>query len=139
MWQSLEEAGVRVTPQRLAICEVILSSKEHPTADQIYEEVKKKYPAISLATVYQTSHLLSKIGLVWKVEFSDGISRFDPDPSLHIHVVCLKCRKVEDYRSESVNRLWAELVKELGFKPLGQRIDIYTYCKECSAAKHNIK
>ncbi|MEM2454725.1 MAG: transcriptional repressor [Candidatus Bathyarchaeia archaeon] len=87
---------------------------------------------MSLDTVYQTLHLLSKIGLVQEIEFSDGVSRFDPDPSLHIHVVCLKCRKVEDYRSENVNKLWAELIKELGFKPLGQRIDVYTCYNKCS-------
>jgi Fur family peroxide stress response transcriptional regulator len=128
----LRGSGFKVTPQRLAICEIILSSKEHPTADQIYEKVKKRYPAISLATVYQTLHLLSRIGLLQEMGFSNCISRFDPDTSPHINIVCQKCGKIEDCRSESIKRLWAQVIKELGFKPIGQRIDIYTYCNKCA-------
>ncbi|MEM3381670.1 MAG: transcriptional repressor, partial [Candidatus Bathyarchaeia archaeon] len=56
--------GYKVTPQRLVICEFILSTKDHPTADQIHQELKKKYPTMSLATVYQTLHILSEIGLL---------------------------------------------------------------------------
>jgi len=128
----LRKSGFKVTPQRLVICEVILSSKEHPTADQVYEKVKKTHPAISLATVYQTLHLLSQIGLVQEMGFSDCVSRFDPDTSPHINIICRKCGKVEDYRAESVEKLWAQIIKELGFKPIGQRIDIYTYCDKCA-------
>ena len=128
----LRKSGFKVTPQRLVICEVILSSKEHPTADQVYEKVKETHPAISLATVYQTLHLLSQIGLVQEMGFSDCVSRFDPDTSPHINIICRKCGKVEDYRAESVEKLWAQIIKELGFKPIGQRIDIYTYCDKCA-------
>jgi Fur family peroxide stress response transcriptional regulator len=128
----LRKSGFKVTPQRLVICEVILSSKEHPTADQVYEKVKETYPAISLATVYQTLHLLSQIGLVQEMGFSDCVSRFDPDTSPHINIICQKCGKVEDYKAESIEKLWAQIIKELGFKPIGQRIDIYTYCNKCA-------
>ncbi len=128
----LRKSGFKVTPQRLVICEVILSSKEHPTADQVYEKVKKPYPAISLATVYQTLHLLSQIGLVQEMGFSNCVSRFDPDTSPHINIICQKCGKVEDYKAESIDKLWAQIIKELRFKPIGQRIDIYTYCNKCT-------
>jgi len=128
----LRKSGFKVTPQRLAICETILSSKEHPTADQVYEKVKEKYPTISLATVYQTLHLLSQIGLVQEMGFSGCISRFDPNTSPHINIICQKCGRIEDYKTESIDKLWAQIIKELGFKPIGQRIDIYTYCNKCA-------
>ncbi len=131
----LRKSGYKVTPQRLAICEAILSSREHPTADQIYEKVRKKHPTMSLATVYQTLHLLSEIGLLQELGFSNCISRYDPNTSPHINIVCGKCGKIQDYRTESVGKLWTQIVEELGFQPIGQRIDIYRYCDRCAKTK----
>jgi len=131
----LHETGYKVTPQRLAICELILSSKDHPTADQIHQEVKKKHPTMSLATVYQTLHLLSESGLLQELGFSDSISRYDPDTSPHINIICKKCGKIQDYKAESVGRLWSQIVRELGFEPIGQRIDIYRCCDQCQKSE----
>ncbi|MEM4732930.1 MAG: Fur family transcriptional regulator [Candidatus Bathyarchaeia archaeon] len=128
----LRENGAKVTPQRLAICEIILSSKEHPTADQIFEKVKKKHPTISLATVYQTLHLLSQIGMLQELGFSDCVSRYDPDTSFHINVVCPKCGKIKDYKTESIKKFWTQIVRELKFSPIGQRVEVYAYCEKCS-------
>jgi len=128
----LRESGFKVTPQRLAVCKIILTSKDHPTADEIYEKVKKRHPTMSLATVYQTLHLLSEIGLLQELGFSNSISRYEPDTSPHINIVCVKCGKIEDYKAESVEKLWALIVKELGFKPVGQRLDIYRCCDRCA-------
>lgn len=125
----------KVTPQRLAVCEIILSSKEHPTADQIYRKVKNKHPTMSLATVYQTLHLLSEVGLLQELGFSNCISRYDPDTSPHINIVCTKCGKIQDYKTESVEKLWKQIVGELRFKPIGQRIDIYRCCAQCAKAE----
>ncbi|MBS7630967.1 transcriptional repressor [Candidatus Bathyarchaeota archaeon] len=130
--EKLRKSGFKVTPQRLAIFEAILSSREHPTADQVYEKVRETHPTISPATVYQTLHTLSRIGLVQEMGFSDGVSRFDPDTSPHINVICLGCRRIEDYKAESFDKLWAQVIKELGFKPVGQRIDVYTHCDKCT-------
>jgi Fur family peroxide stress response transcriptional regulator len=128
----LRESGAKVTPQRLAICEIILSSKDHPTADQIFEKVKKMHPTISLATVYQTLHLLSQIGMLQELGFSGCISRYDPDTSFHINVVCPKCGKIQDYKAERIERIWTQIIKELEFKPIGQRVEVYVYCDKCS-------
>jgi Fur family peroxide stress response transcriptional regulator len=131
----LRESGCKVTPQRLAVCEIILSSKEHPTADQIHEKVKKKHPTMSLATVYQTLHLLSEIGLLQELGFSNSLSRYDPNTSPHINIVCRKCGKIQDYEAESVRKLWSQIIRELDFEPVGQRIDIYRCCDQCAKAE----
>lgn len=128
----LREEGYKVTPQRLAICELALSSKEHPTADQIHQEIIKKYPTISLATVYQTLHLLSDMGVLQELGFSDKSSRYDSNTAPHINVVCLKCGEIYDYEAKNVRKLWSQIVEDLGFKPIGQRLDVYRYCEKCS-------
>ncbi|MEM2110698.1 MAG: Fur family transcriptional regulator [Candidatus Bathyarchaeia archaeon] len=133
----LRERNIKVTPQRLAICEIILSSKEHPTADQIYEMVREKHPTISLATVYQTLHLLSQIGMLQELGFNNNISRYDPDTSPHINIMCPKCGKIQDYKAENIKRMWNQIIKELGFKPIGQRMDVYAYCDKCLKSREN--
>ena len=87
---------------------------------------------MSLATVYQTLHLLSEIGLLQELGFSNSISRYEPDTSPHVNIVCIKCGQIKDYKAESVGRLWTQMVEELGFKPVGQRIDIYRCCDQCA-------
>jgi Fur family peroxide stress response transcriptional regulator len=127
----LREKGFRVTPQRLAICEFVLSSKEHPTVDQVYQVVQKKHPTISLATVYQTLHLLTEIGMLQELGFSDGISRYDPNNSPHINIVCKNCGKIQDYESESVRKFLSQITAELKRTLIGQHLEIYTYCDQC--------
>jgi Fur family peroxide stress response transcriptional regulator len=131
----LHEKGYKVTQQRLAVFEFINSRDDHPTADQIHKEIKKKYPTMSLATVYQALHLLKEVGLVQELGFNDKSSRYDPNIKPHINIVCLKCGKIYDYETESVKKMWSKIVAELRFKPVGQRLDIYGYCDECSKEK----
>jgi Fur family peroxide stress response transcriptional regulator len=130
--KKLHSKGYKVTPQRLAICKLLLSSKDHPSADQIYQEVKKQYPTISLATVYFTLDLLKDLGLVQELGFSDRSSRYDPNTSPHINVICPKCGKIYDYETASAKKLWSQIVAEMSFTPLRQRLDIYTLCNKCS-------
>jgi len=127
----LREKGFKVTPQRLAICEFVLSSKEHPTVEQTYQGVQKKYPTLSLATVYQTLHLLTRIGMLQELGFSAGFSRYDPDNSPHVNIVCKNCGKIEDYESESVREFLSQITMEVKRKLVGQRLEIYTCCDEC--------
>jgi Fur family peroxide stress response transcriptional regulator len=135
----LREKGFKVTTQRLAICEFVLSSKEHPTVDQIYHEVQKKHPTLSLATVYQTLHLLARIGMLQELGFNNGISRYEPNNLPHINIVCKKCGSIHDYESESVSKFLQQLSKELKITPIGQRFEIYTNCDKCKKRdlKHN--
>jgi len=130
--KKLRSKGYKVTPQRLAICKLLLSSKNHPSADQIYQEVKKLYPTISLATVYCTLDLLKDLGLVQELGFSDRSSKYDPNISPHINIICPRCGKVYDYEAASVKKLWSQIVAEISVTPLRQRLDIYTFCDKCS-------
>jgi len=130
--KKLRSKGYKVTPQRLAICKVLLSVKGYPSADQIYQEVKKLYPTISLATVYFTLDLLKDLGLVQELGFSDRSSSYDPNISPHINIICPRCGKVYDYEAASVKKLWSQIVAETSVMPLRQRLGIYTFCDKCS-------
>jgi len=125
------EKGLKVTSQRLAICNFISSRKDHPTAEQIYQELRNEYPTISLGTIYKTLHLLQELGVIQELGFTEGSVRYDPDMELHINMVCSKCGKISDYKAENVEKLWSAIISDLGFKPIGQRIDIYFECNDC--------
>ncbi|NWG10646.1 transcriptional repressor [Candidatus Bathyarchaeota archaeon] len=128
----LRHSGYKITPQRLEICELILSSQNHPTADQIYQKILRKFPTISLATVYQTLHLLKELGLLQELGFADMSSRYDPNTSPHVNVICPKCGQIYDCEPKRAKELWSQIAAELRFKPVGQRLDVYKYCDKCS-------
>ena len=123
--------GYKVTTQRLAIYKLMLTKKDHPTADQIYQELKTDYPTLSLGTIYKTLHTLKELGLIQELGFNVGGIRYDPDMEIHINLVCSKCGKIEDYKAENVKKLWNAIISNIGVKPTGQRIDIYYECEEC--------
>ena len=125
------EKGHKVTSQRLAICKFILSRKDHPTAEQIYQELRIEYPTISLGTIYKTLNLLKELGLIQELGFKEGSVRYDPDMELHVNMVCSKCGKISDYKAENVEKLWGAIISDLKIKPKGQRIDIYYECDDC--------
>jgi Fe2+ or Zn2+ uptake regulation protein len=125
------EKGYKATSQRIAICKYALSSKDHPTTEKVYMQVKRKHPTLSRATVYHTLHLLTDIGLLQEMELNDGITRYDPKTSPHINIICKNCGTVEDYEAEDVGRFWSHIVDGLGFEPMGQRLDVYRFCDKC--------
>ena len=127
----LKENGLKVTPQRIAICNYILSSKEHPTADAIFNDIKEKYPSISQATVYKTIQLLKELGLIVELNFHNEHSHFDPNVSLHVNIICPKCGKIIDFESEIIAEFYEKLEAEIGGKISGQRFDIYKTCNDC--------
>ncbi len=131
------EKGYKLTSQRLAICKFILSRKDHPTANQIYQALKEEYPTISLGTIYKTLHLLKELGLLQELGFNEGSIRYDPDMELHMNMVCSKCGKIYDYKTENVKNLWDAILSELKIKPEGQRIDIYYECDDCKNINSN--
>lgn len=127
----LKEAGYKLTPQRLAICKLVINSTEHPSAESIYSLLKKEFPTISLATVYKTFHLLNELGLIQQIGIEDGKIRIDPNQKLHINLVCTKCGQITDYHTDSFSQQWAKIIKELAITPAGQLINIYYLCEKC--------
>ena len=90
------ERAVRYSKKRTAVYEVLSSTKSHPTAEWIYEQVKKEYPDISLGTVYRNLAMFKAEGKIITVGVVDGQERFDADTAPHSHFVCRSCFSVLD-------------------------------------------
>lgn len=86
----------RMTNQRLEIISYLQSTKEHPTAEKIYFEIKKKLPKISAGTIYRNLEILERKNLVKRFNFGESRDRFDGDMSAHHHFYCLRCRRIID-------------------------------------------
>lgn len=124
--------GYKATPQRIAICKIVLNSREHPSAQQVYDEVKKIYPTVSLATVYKTLQILGDISLVQELNFSKGQARFDSYMKPHINIICTICGNIEDLDEEITKEIAKKVSSITKFKPSRQRIDVYGACQKCS-------
>ena len=135
----MREWAVRVTPQRLAIAEVVLNSSDHPTVQQIYERVKGHFPSMTLATIYSTLGVLQKSGLIQELPFQKQ-SRYEPNMEPHVNLVCIECENVIDADTDrDVHDVVVGLRKQIAdnsdFEVAWQRVDFYGLCPRCSEAK----
>jgi Fur family transcriptional regulator, peroxide stress response regulator len=131
--EALRSKGYKATPQRIAICRIALNNREHPTAQQIYDQVKKIHPTVSLATVYKTMEVLRDLDLVQELNFPKGQARFDSYMNPHINLICVKCGKITDIDDVAAEEIAKKVAAVTKFKPNGQRIDVYGMCQQCSA------
>jgi Fur family transcriptional regulator, peroxide stress response regulator len=133
--QSLASAGLRMTPQRLAICRLLAASKEHPTAYEIYEQLKPEYPTISLATVYNTLETLVNLGVIQELgSAGDDRVHYDSDTAPHLNFACLSCHRILDLESQYVQELEREVKFRSGYQVLGARLMYYGYCPDCAGS-----
>ena len=128
--EKLKSRGIRLTPQRLAICELIFENDNHPSAEDIFQTVKEAFPTISLATVYKTFNLLKNENLVTEIPFG-SFSRFDPKQEIHINVICPDCNSITDLESDIVTNFFESINKELGGGIVDQQFNIFKKCINC--------
>lgn len=88
--------GLKATPQRIAIFKALEGNRNHPSAESIYEIIRKDYPTVSLTTVYRTLETLVQMGELVQLRMLKGVLNYDPDASHHHHVICTMCKRVED-------------------------------------------
>jgi Fur family transcriptional regulator, peroxide stress response regulator len=122
----------RLTPQRLTIIRILVASEEHPSVDEVYQEVRAQFPTTSLATVYKTIALLKDLDEVLELGFPDGSNRYDGNrPYPHPHAICTKCKKIMDPEISSVDELSEEMKKKTGYTISFHRLDFFGLCPEC--------
>ena len=128
----LKPLGIRLTPQRLAIAEVVVNSADHPTVREIFERVRDFFPYVTLATVYSTLGLLEQAGIVRELPFQK-LSRYDANLSPHANLVCLGCGSVvdADVGQDRVAELERSVSLTGDFRISSQRVDFYGYCDGC--------
>ena len=104
---------------------------EHPTAEQVYDEVKQRYPTLGLSTVYNTLHILRDMDMVNELAFSDS-KRFDPNTRIHINFVCENCGRIIDLIDHELKDIVEQISDKKRFSISGHRLDIYGKCRHCS-------
>ncbi|MBI5676105.1 MAG: transcriptional repressor [Nitrospirae bacterium] len=122
--------GIKLTPQRLAILNYMEGNKSHPSADTIYSAVSKKFPTMSVATVYNTLEALKNKGALQELTIEPGKKRYDPDITSHHHLICTECKDIIDIFKKFKLDLSDSMAN--GFDIKGNHIEFYGICSKCS-------
>ncbi len=128
---TLKGKNFRLTPQRVELVKMIAASEGHPSATALFEQIKKRFPTISQATVYKTLALLKEMNQVLEIDLH-GDSHYDgnrPDP--HPHLVCIKCGRIMDGDYEIDQSALRKLEMASGFQIKSQQINFLGLCAVC--------
>ena len=128
----LAECGYRMTPQRQMILEAIEGARGHISAEEIYEDIRRRYPSLNVSTVYRTLELLKELRLVTETDMGDGRVRFHSSGhEHHHHLVCSKCGTVIDLAEDTLEPLARTLSEKHGFNADLHHLAIFGRCKKC--------
>ena len=120
----------RYSKQREATLEVLRNTRNHPTAAQVYEEVRQKIPNISLGTVYRNLAQLSASGEILSIPIADGFEHFDGFTQPHVHLHCSVCGRIVD--APVADSEISEITDKYSFSPSKTVCVIYGVCKNCA-------
>jgi Fur family peroxide stress response transcriptional regulator len=129
---SLRDEGFRITPQRIAIVDYLLKTEDHPSADLIHRVVRKRYPMVSLSTVYKTLDLLKEKKLVNEIEV-EGETRFDAHTDEHVNLICVRCGRIDDLDEESLREIQVKAAKKSKYLILKSNFELHGYCSNCKS------
>lgn len=132
----LRQKGFKVTPQRLAVYRTLAESKEHPSAEMIFSQLKETFPTMSLATVYKTVDVLAEIGLVQKLNVGEDSFRYDAWVDDHSHIRCTSCGRVDDLVELDEAPIVDAARIGTDYQITGQQFYFYGICKECQKKQH---
>ena len=119
-------AGIRMTGQRRLIIKVLENSKDHPDVEALFERSNKIDNKVSIATVYRTVKLLQNAGILEKLEFKDGRSRFeDAVRKHHDHLIDLDTGKVIEFIDEEIEHIQKKIANKLGYDLVGHKLELY--------------
>jgi Fur family ferric uptake transcriptional regulator len=131
----LREHNLPVTPQRLAVAEVLLLRDRHFSADEIEQALRAEGISVGTATVYRTLEVLVKSGLVVERDFGEGFRRYESARGMpqHEHLLCTVCGRVVEFQDDRLDRMSTLLAEAHGFATNSHRLVIYGVCSDCQA------
>ena len=125
-----------MTPQRKILVEELRKLHTHPTADELYQAVRRRLPHISLGTVYRNLEILSRTGIIRKIEPGGAQRRFDGDLGIHQHIRCTECGRIDDLPAgTAVTNCDQDLVEQTGYEVVECRVEFIGICPECRMGK----
>ncbi len=125
------ELGLAATHQRQSIYRVLAESETHPQPEAIYRRVKRRIPAISLATVYKNIKTFVAMGLLQEVGSEAGSYRLDANLDRHHHLVCVRCKAVVDFYDPRLDRVRATEAHPKDFRILRYQVEALGVCPAC--------
>jgi len=123
--------NMRLTTQRQIILEELGKVTSHPTANEVYDMVRRRLPRIGLGTVYRNLELMADVGIILKLEVGGTQKRFDATVEPHYHVRCSSCGKVNDIDIAVQDQINQVAEKASNYKILGHHIEFSGICKNC--------
>jgi Fur family ferric uptake transcriptional regulator len=118
--------GMRMTEQRRVIARVVADSADHPDVEELHRRAAAVDSRISISTVYRTVKLFEDAGIIARVDFRDGRSRYEPLPDEHHdHLIDLRSGKIMEFRDEEIEALQAAIAKRLGYRLVDHRLELY--------------
>lgn len=129
----LREHRQPVTRQREQVAELVFTSDDHLSVDQIRRRLRERDAQVGLATIYRTLDLLVESGLVRAHDFGQGFRRYEPMQAQahHEHLICQRCGRVEEFTHERLERMLPIIADEHGFQAERHRVEIYGVCRDC--------
>lgn len=121
-----EEKGLKMTGQRRVIARVLSESEDHPDVELLYSRASAQDKHISIATVYRTVRLFEEAGIIAKHDFGDGRARYEEaGTEHHDHLINVRTGEVIEFQNEKIERLQEEIAKELGYKLVDHRLELF--------------
>ena len=133
------QSGFPLTVQRRVILECILQRHDHPTADQVHEEVRARVPEISRTTVYRTLEALVQMGAIRRAHHLGAASRFDPNTGHHHHLVCVRCNAVVDFEDPRLDQLPVPEQARTSFQIIDYSVHYAGLCVTCQQVENRAK
>lgn len=121
----------RQSKQRNRILELLRSTENHPTADWLYEQIKKEFPRLSLGTVYRNLSILIDQGQVKKIHFGSTFDRFEANTKPHYHLICESCGKILDFKMSIYDELNKQAKRKTNFNIHYHKVEFFGICEDC--------
>ncbi len=129
--EKCRQAGLKMTPQRMAVYKALLETDEHPSAEMVFNKVRQQMPTISLDTVNRTLLTLAEIGTAFIVEGSGDAKRFDGNLEAHQHFKCIKCKRIIDFHYKSFDNITVPKTVNKRFTVLRKTVYFEGICDLC--------
>jgi len=132
--QKIKANGLKQSKQREEVVQVFIEQENHIDAETLYEKIKKKHPKIGHTTVYRTLKLLCELEMAISHSFYNNMAFFEPiteGDTHHDHFICIKCKKIEEFKNNEIENLQEEVAKQHNFKITRHILNIYGICKDC--------
>jgi Fur family ferric uptake transcriptional regulator len=135
----LNERGWRMTPQREQILQVFqnLNKGHHLSAEDLYQLLQSENQHISLSTIYRTLKLMARMGILRELELAEGHKHYElnqPYPYHHHHLICVRCNKTIEFKSDSILKIGSKTAKKEGYHLLDCQLTIHAICPSCQRA-----